>query len=233
MEDSGYARFCPTAMAASILEPRWTMLILCELFSGAARFGEIQAGLPGLSPSLLSRRLKELMASGLVLRHESAGGVVTYRATATAEELEPLLHGLGEWAHRNIDPEIGLREIDHRMLMWNIRRKIDVSALPRRRAVVQFTLREDGTEPVDYWLLIRPNAETDLCVVDPKQNVDLFILSDLRALARAWVGHSSFSAEISAGRIELIGDADMASSLTRWMLRSSFACDPSPRAVVE
>ena len=52
------------AMAASLLEPRWTMLVLCEIWSGATRFNEIQRGLPGMSPGLLSRRLKELEANG-------------------------------------------------------------------------------------------------------------------------------------------------------------------------
>ncbi len=230
MDTDGYARFCPTAMACSILEPRWTMLILCELWSGAARFNEIHGGLPGMSPSLLSRRLKEMAAIGLIEKHDTQGGHALYCSTPMADELEPLVRGLGAWAHRNIDPEIGLARLDDKVLMWNIRRKIDVSALPRRRAVVQFILREDGQEDRNYWLLIRPNAETDLCMVDPRHDVDLFITAELRALTRAWVGHSTFAAEIDAGRIALIGDSAMAASLGRWMVRSSFAGDSCRRA---
>ncbi len=38
MPGSNYPRFCPVAMAASLLEPRWTMLLLCEMWSGSTRF---------------------------------------------------------------------------------------------------------------------------------------------------------------------------------------------------
>ena len=68
MQDSSYPRFCPVAMAASLLEPRWTMLVLCEMWSGSTRFNEIQRGVPGMSPGLLSKRLKEMETNGLVTR---------------------------------------------------------------------------------------------------------------------------------------------------------------------
>ena len=58
-----------------------------------------------------------------------------------ADELEPVVNALGSWAHRHIDPEPGLECLDARVLLWNIRRKIDVSALPRRRSVVEFILK--------------------------------------------------------------------------------------------
>ena len=74
MPGSNYPRFCPVAMAASLLEPRWTMLLLCEMWSGSTRFNEIQRGVPGMSPGLLSKRLKEMEASGLVTRRNGGPG---------------------------------------------------------------------------------------------------------------------------------------------------------------
>ena len=65
MQDSSYPRFCPVAMAASLLEPRWTMLVLCEMWSGSTRFNEIQRGVPGMSPGLLSKRLKRWRQTAL------------------------------------------------------------------------------------------------------------------------------------------------------------------------
>lgn len=224
MMSQGYTRFCPVAMACEVLEPRWTLLILCEMWSGSSRFSEIQRGVPGMSPSLLTRRLREMEERGLVMRTDAGtGGARRYLTTPMADELEPMVQALGAWAHRNLDPEPGLAYLDARVLMWNIRRKIDVSALPRRRSVVQFILREDGKPDFVAWLLIRPNAETDLCMVDPKDAVDLFITADLRALTAAWMGHSSFSAEIAAERIQLLGDGEMAARLSKWLVRSSFA----------
>lgn len=93
-------------MACEMLEPRWTMLILCEMWSGSTRFSEIQCGVPGMSPSLLSRRLKEMEVKGLVTRSAVPGGHIDYGTTSMANELEPLVHALGAWAHRHIDPDL-------------------------------------------------------------------------------------------------------------------------------
>ncbi|WP_084863600.1 winged helix-turn-helix transcriptional regulator [Salibaculum halophilum] len=207
-----------------MLEPRWTMLILCEMWSGSTRFSEIQRGVPGMSPSLLSKRLREMTDKGLIKRFDATDkGGARYATTAMADELEPVVNALGSWAHRHIDPEPGLECLDARVLLWNVRRKIDVSALPRLRSVVEFILKARDQADFHAWLIIRPNAENDLCMVDPKDEVDLFITADLKALTAAWMGHTTFASEIEADRIQLIGDALMASNLSKWLIRSSFA----------
>lgn len=224
MSESNYPRFCPVAMAASLLEPRWTMLLLCEMWSGSTRFNEIQRGVPGMSPGLLSKRLKEMEGNGLVARHTASGGAYTeYLTTPLADELKPLIFALGEWAHRNIDCEVSLQELDARLLMWKIRGKIDQLQLPKRRSVIQFMLDEPSKETVNYWIVAKPGEETDLCYTDPKYDVDLFVVSGLRDLTSAWMGHSTFEAEIAAGRITLTGHELMARTLTKWLMRSSFA----------
>lgn len=226
MANHGYNLFCPTAMAAEILEPRWTMLILCEMGSGSTRFSDIQRGVPGMSPSLLTRRLREMEASGLLRREDIAGTQQShYLLTPMARELLPLITQIGAWAHRNIDSKVALDRLDDKMLMWNVRRKIVRSLLPERRTVVEFMLsREDGTI-AKYWLIMRPEQETDLCSIDPKFDVDLYIVASLRDFTAAWMGHSRFETEIDAGRISLVGDEDLARTLTRWMVRSCFAGD--------
>lgn len=78
MPTHSYGQYCPIAKACEILEPRWTMLILSEMSSGSTRFNEIRRGVPGISPTLLSRRLKEMEASGLIERLEDkASGTST------------------------------------------------------------------------------------------------------------------------------------------------------------
>lgn len=224
MSEPTYPRFCPVAMAASLLEPRWTMLLLCEMWSGSTRFNEIQRGVPGMSPALLSKRLREMEASGLVMRRTAGpGGHAEYLTTPLADELEPLIRGLGEWAHRNIDCDVTLQHLDARMLMWNIRRKIDLLELPKRKSVIQFILNDLPNETSNYWLLAKPGEETDLCYTDPKFDVDLYVVCDLRALTSAWMGHSTFQAEIGAGRISVTGHNLMARTLTKWLIRSSYA----------
>ena len=60
MSNESYHHFCPIAKACEILEPRWTLLVLCELLNGATRFNDIRRGVPSMSPTLLSKRLKEM-----------------------------------------------------------------------------------------------------------------------------------------------------------------------------
>jgi DNA-binding HxlR family transcriptional regulator len=224
MSEKSYPRFCPVAMAASLLEPRWTMLVLCEMWSGSTRFNAIQRGVPGMSPGLLSKRLKEMEKNGLVSRRGNGqGGHVEYLTTPLADELEPLIRGLGEWAHRNIDRDVSLQHLDARMLMWNIRAKIDMLQLPKRKCTVQFVVSDPPNETANYWLVAKPGEETDLCYTDPKFDVDLFVLCELRAFTSAWMGHSTFEEEIGAGRISVVGHEVMARTLTKWLRRSSFA----------
>ncbi|KMW60378.1 Transcriptional regulator, HxlR family [Candidatus Rhodobacter oscarellae] len=224
MAEPTYPKFCPVAMAASLLEPRWTMLVLCELWAGSSRFNEIQRGVPGMSPGLLSKRLKGMEANGLVTRSGAGPGAhAEYFTTPIADELEPLICGLGEWAHRNIDHEVTLRDIDAQFLMWSIRRKIDLLQLPKRKNVIQFILNDPPNETASFWLVSKPGEETDLCYVDPKFDVDLYVVCELRALTSAWMGHSTFDAEIDGGRISLTGHELMARTLTKWLVRSSYA----------
>ncbi|MEP3436370.1 MAG: helix-turn-helix domain-containing protein [Hoeflea sp.] len=229
MSETAYPLFCPVAMAAEMIEPRWTMLVLCELWSGSTRFNQIQRGVPGMSPGLLAKRLRDLETKGLVIKvGNRSKDYSEYFTTPLADELEPVVRKLGEWAHRNINSEVSLEHLDARMLMWNIRRKINRLELPQHSCVIQFSLDDPPNETVNYWLVFKPGIEPDLCYSDQGFNVDLFIVSSLRTLTSAWMGHTSFDNEISTGGITLIGHEGMARNLTRWLITSSFAlvCKP-------
>ena len=224
MSENNYPKFCPTAMAASLLEPRWTMLLLCEMWSGSTRFNEIQRGVPGMSPGLLSKRLKEMEVNGLVCKVSgTSAGHTEYVTTPVANELEPIVRSLAEWAHRNIDCNVSLKTLDARLLMWKIRGKIDLLQMPKRKSVIQFILHDAPNETSNYWLVAKPGEETDLCFTDPKFDVDLFIVCDLRSLTSAFMGHSTFEGEIDRGKITLSGNEALARTLTKWLVRSSFA----------
>ena len=67
----GYGQFCPIAKASEVLGERWTHLIIRELIADSHSFNELRKGLPLISPSLLSARLKSLEHSGIVERTES------------------------------------------------------------------------------------------------------------------------------------------------------------------
>ena len=234
MTSDGYNQFCPVAKACEVLEPRWTLLLLCEMWSGSARFNDIRRGVPGMSPTLMSKRLREMEARGLIIRTESpTTGEIRYTTTATADELEPIVHALGEWAHRNVDADVTLEHLDARLLMWNMRRKIDASALPRsRQSVIEFIYPELPRDERRYWLIAKPGMPVDLCSTEPGHDVDFFVSADLKAMTSAWMGLSSMSAEIERGTISLTGDRELAASIDRWLVRSSYAScrGPAPAA---
>ena len=99
-----YGQFCPIAQALEILAERWTLLVIRELLTGSHRFGEIQRGVPLMSRTLLSQRLKTLQEQELVRRTER-GGAPHYELTEAGDD--PELAGMiaefreDERAHRD------------------------------------------------------------------------------------------------------------------------------------
>lgn len=94
---------CPDFHAAvELIGKRWAGAILWALAPGPLYFAEIAQAVPGLSDRLLSRRLRELEAEGLVERavHEGTPPRVSYRLTEKGRELEPAIRELGDWAKR-------------------------------------------------------------------------------------------------------------------------------------
>jgi DNA-binding HxlR family transcriptional regulator len=98
--DSGV---CPHFHAAiELIGKRWTGAILCALTGGQLRFGELVRTVPGISDRLLSQRLRELEAKGLVKRDVTPGTPVhvTYSLTEKGAELGPAIGELKRWATR-------------------------------------------------------------------------------------------------------------------------------------
>lgn len=222
MKRDGYGQFCPVAMASEVLASRWTLVLISELQSGSTRFNEIRRGVPRMSPALLSKRLRELEEHGVVRRAETVHGA-EYRLTEAGLALEPVIRAMGEWSMRWIDRDCTLANLDARLLMWNMRRRIDPQPLPRRRVVVQFVYPELPRDQRNYWLIVSPATGTDLCTLDPGYDVDLFVHADLKAMTSAWMGMSRMADEVEAGHIRLTGDPDLVRTLSRWMKLSSFA----------
>jgi DNA-binding HxlR family transcriptional regulator len=221
-----YGLLCPISRACEFLEPRWTLQILAELWNGSTRFNDIRKGVGNISSALLSRRLKELDALGLVERVEDkATGTVDYFRTAKSIKLEPAMNALAEWAQCNIEAEIALGDVDVSTLMWGMRRKIDLAELPRRRAVIRFHFRDDPPPKYPhYWFVIEPGADLpELCTLDPGRDVDLFVETGVVSLGAIIGGRSSIEREKESGSLFLSGDLGLARSMDRWLRISDYA----------
>jgi DNA-binding HxlR family transcriptional regulator len=221
-----YGLLCPISRACELLQPRWTIQIITELWSGSTRFNDIRKGVGNISSALLSKRLKDLEASGLVQRIVDQGtGAVDYIRTEKAIRLEPALHALAEWAQRNIDAETSLCNADISTLMWAVRRKIDVLELPKRRTVIRFHFHDDPRpEYPFYWVVAEPGAALpELCAYDPGLEVDLFVETSAMSLGAILTGRSTIDCETERGSLFLSGDASLARTLSRWLRRSLYA----------
>jgi DNA-binding HxlR family transcriptional regulator len=226
METQGYGQFCPVAMAAEILCNRWTIVVLRELVVGSTRFNELRKGVPRMSPALLSKRLKELEGAGVIEHVASAEpGVFEYRLTEAGRDLRPVVEAVGIWGQRWMRSEPSLRNLDPSLLMWDMRRNLNPTPMPDRRCVVQFLYPELPVAKRHWWLIVSPGEKVDLCSVDPGFDVDLYVVADLRAMTAIWMGLTSLSDEVRAGRLQVTGDSGLARSMTTWLGLSPFAAE--------
>ncbi len=222
-EPGNYGQFCPVAMAAEIVCSKWTALVLRELLSGSTRFNDLRRGVPRMSPTLLSKRLKELEGAGVIaVRATGRGGAAEYTLTQAGEDLRGVIMSLGCWGQRWIESSVTLKNLDPSLLMWDMRRNIAPSALPDRRCTVRFVYPELSAGRNTWWLVI-DRSDVDLCSVDPGYDIDLYVSSTLRSMTSVWMGHATLKAEIDAGNIALTGDKTMMRSIHGWLGLSVFA----------
>lgn len=219
----GYGQFCPVAKAAEVVAERWTPLLLRELIAGSRRFNELRRGLPLMSPALLSQRLKELEDAGVVERCAGEGTIVEYQLTPAGLELRPIIEALGVWGARWSLSRLQPGDYDASLLMWDIRRNVDVATLPsQRRTVVEFQLK-GAPAPHRRWWMVVEAGDVDLCLKDPGHEIDLLVIAELAALVEVWVGLRTIPQAVRAGSLTLQGRTQLASLFRRSLKLSPFA----------
>jgi DNA-binding HxlR family transcriptional regulator len=218
-----YGQFCPVAMAAEVVCSRWTALVLRELLMGTTRFNDLRRGVPRMSPTLLSKRLKELEEAGVVVAVPTGqAGVVDYRLTPAGEELRGIVESLGIWGQRWVESQLTLKNLDPSLLMWDMRRNLKIEPLPPRRCTIKFRFTEAGAPRQSSWLVV-DGGKVDLCNSDPGYEVDLYVEGSLYSMTSVWMGHSTLKSEVDAGKIELTGDKAIAGSMNEWLGLSPLA----------
>ena len=218
-----YGQFCPVSMGAEIFCSRWTALVVRELLCGSTRFNDLRRGVPRMSPTLLSRRLKELEDAGVIIAVPTGqSGVSDYRLTQAGEDLRPVVMSLGFWGQRWVESSVSLKNLDPSLLMWDMRRHLDPTPLPPRRCTIHFLYPELISEKRSYWLVI-DGGVVDLCSTNPGFDIDLYVRSSLRSMTAVWMGLTTMQKEIETQEIELIGDPAIAQSMQQWLGLSPFA----------
>ena len=133
-QKKGYGQFCPVAKASEILAEGWTPLLVRELLHGSHRFNDLRRGVPRMSASLPSQRLKELEWVGVLERRWVSGGSgYHYYLTEAGQALRPVIEALGIWGYRFARHHLGPQNLDPGLLMWDTRRWLRTEYLPPGR----------------------------------------------------------------------------------------------------
>jgi len=214
-----YGQFCSIAKALEVVGERWTLLILRELMSGSSRFNEIHRGVPRISPSLLSKRLAELERAGVIEKVAVTGG---YSLAPAGWELKTIVEALGIWGNRWVRGQLNEDDFDPDVLMWDIRRRINLGNMPPTQTCICIEFRDVPTDKSRYWL-VGSRQEVDLCITDPGFDVDLYVTTDVRTLTLVWNGDYSLSARLADGSVELHGGREVQRAFPSWLQLGMFA----------
>lgn len=216
-----YGQFCPLAQATQLLCERWTLLIARELLAGSSRFSELQKGVPLMSPTLLSARLKTMLKAGII-KVDGKKGDYDYSLTPAGLELRPIVELLGVWGHRWGRSSLEAGDLDAGLLMWDMRRTVDSAVFPAHRIVIEFEY-SDAPEGAQHWWLVCENHEIDLCLTDNGYDVDNLIKCSLKTMTAVWTCEYSFSDAVKKGDIKVMGNPDIAAKLQNWLRSSPLA----------
>jgi DNA-binding HxlR family transcriptional regulator len=212
-----YGQYCPILRGAEIFANRWTPVIVRNLLMGCETFGEIRAGAPGISRTLLAQRLRDLERAGVVERHVN-GRASRYTLTDAGEELREVCWALGIWGARWL--EVAPEHLDAGIVLWSMCRLIDVDQLPDRRVVVRFDL-SDGPRR-RFWIVAqKPKAE--VCVRDPGFDDDLIVRASSESLANWHMGKVTLGTAMRAGLIQIEGRRALVRAFASWGGHSPFA----------
>jgi len=220
---SGYGQFCSMARAHEVLGGRWTLLVVREILCGSRRFNEIHRGIPRISRTMLSERLQELAAIGVLSRTDGKYGP-EYDLTASGRELAALVSAMGAWGQRWLPRRADDEDLDAQPLLVDMARRVRADALSGGPVVVRFEI-EGERQP--RFLLLKA-SEVSLCTQNPGFPEALRVRAPLPALVAWWRGDVGFAQAQGMG-LSIEGSKALVKAFPDWFDRYLFA-DIGPAA---
>jgi DNA-binding HxlR family transcriptional regulator len=228
MPYKGYGQYCPFALAAELLCERWTLLVISRVIDGCTRFNEIHRGVPKISATLLSQRLKQLEHAGLIERkplpHERG---FSYELTDAGRDLDPIIMNLAVWGQK-WSRDMEQDDLDPAFLAWSMHTRLNVDDMPATRTVMEFAFTGYQKGIFRFWLVVE-RGQADMCLKYPGYDTDLLVHAEIRRFTEAWRGFRDMRAEIAAGHIRLEGPSALKKAFPDWLKLSALA--PFPRHV--
>lgn len=224
----GYGQYCPFALAAELLCERWTLLVISRVIDGCARFNEIHRGVPKISATLLSQRLKQLEHAGLIVRKKvkNERGHI-YVLTDAGRDLDPIIMSLAVWGQK-WSRDMENDDLDPAFLAWSMHTRLNLEKMPEERTVLEFAFTGYQKGIFRFWLIVEKGS-ADMCLKYPGFESDLVIHAEIRRFVEAWRGFRDLRQEIANGNIRLEGHRAYQKALPDWLMLSALA--PFPRQV--
>lgn len=210
-----YQQYCPVARGAEVFAERWTPIIMRNILYGCHGFNEIADGAPGLSRSLLTKRLRELERAGVITITPKEGGRGSiYEPTEAGLALEPVLSALGVWGEMWM--EVRPIHTEPSVILWswcNVYLRKDL--LPESRVVVRFEFEYRG-QAETAWLLVH-QGEAEICAIDPGYGDDLIVtVHDGLVFARWHLGQLEWAQALRSGGLTIEGPSVLRKALPTW-----------------
>ena len=193
---------CAAAHALDLVGERWALLVVRELLLGPKRFTDLRAGLPNASPNVLSQRLRELEAVGVVRRRKLPPPAASrvYELTEWGEELEPVVIRLGRWGARSPSrPRDAALGVDS--LILSFRTMFDARAAEGLEAIYELRLGEESFRAEvagGCFEVVRGSAERPNATIEADPSTLAELVYEGRQLAQA----------LDAGEIKIEGDEE-------------------------
>ena len=198
--DPGAGQYCPISRALDVVGERWSLLILRDMVTGTTRFNDLARGLPGLSRTLLTKRLRHLERFGVVERSGTQ-----YVLTPSGRALEPIVFGLAQWGAEWMFGDPLPDELDAQLLVWWMHSRVDTSGLAGERHVLHLRFADDARR---FWIVVE-HGTPSVCMSDPGFPVDVTISSDVASLYAVWLGRLPLPAALRSGRVHVEGPTTM------------------------
>ena len=222
-----YGQFCPVAKSSEILGDTWSILIVRELLLGSTRFSQLQKGLPKISPTILTKRLKALEADGVLLKRALSGQKGhEYRLTPAGRELSGVIEALVVWGMRWARDEMEPDDLDATFLMFDIERNIVTNELPDGENVICFQFPD--LNEFSKWWIVCDGGSTDLCYQNPGKDVDAYVTAHSADMIKVWMGDLALSDALRKNRITLLGEPLICDRFRKWFPLSEAAQVPRP-----
>ncbi len=154
-------------------------------------------------------------------------GAPYYTLTSAGEALRDVVVQLGVWGKAYAQRRIPDEQLDPKLLMWDLQRRLSREHLPRQRTVVLFHFSDATAAESRFWLHVDKD-NVDLCLTPSGFTAELTVDTSVRTLTEVWMGFQKLELALYQRTIRLTGPAILTKAFPRWLMLSQFATAPGP-----